>query len=139
MANKCYCCGTSLIDINEPCPNCLPKMAWRSPTMAGHPSTMPEPEPSKQFCCEADYHCRGFSSAAMRRSHVAMLILENYADYDTHDEKTEICLYIKDKKGRFGVGSIPINEIPFKSWTSAIINTAKEVWPDMPELRLLND
>lgn len=28
----CGCCGTLLNHINEPCPNCLPGMAWRPPT-----------------------------------------------------------------------------------------------------------
>jgi len=30
---KCSACGTPLYDINEPCPNCLPGMAWRPPTI----------------------------------------------------------------------------------------------------------
>jgi hypothetical protein len=32
MKYNCCSCGTPLEDINEPCPNCLPGMAWRPPT-----------------------------------------------------------------------------------------------------------
>jgi hypothetical protein len=32
MSINCEACGTPLCDINEPCPNCLPHMAWRPST-----------------------------------------------------------------------------------------------------------
>lgn len=32
---NCEACGTTIFDIDEPCPNCLPGMAWRKTERQG--------------------------------------------------------------------------------------------------------
>ena len=41
---QCSACGTPLCDINEPCPNCLPGMAWRPPTRVANKANTPDRE-----------------------------------------------------------------------------------------------
>ena len=44
---RCDACGTKLYDINEPCPNCLPSVAWRPPTRP----VGAKPNPECKYCC----------------------------------------------------------------------------------------
>ena len=50
---SCSSCGTPLEHRDEPCPNCLPRMAWRPPT---HKMPEPrEPEPPWAELQEIDF------------------------------------------------------------------------------------
>lgn len=141
---ECSCCGTPLTDINEPCPNCLPKMAWRPPTILGNPSLQndPQQEEPKQYCCEADYHCRDLDPAEMRKAMVAMMILAKHICYGF--DELELGKGV-DECGEPLHTELVNRRVEYESGvryvidTQAVLEAARKLWPEMPELRLLDE